>query len=56
MNKFGFVRGKRGPRGFPGEDALKLHLWFPESILELLEVLLNLRNILENLPTVQPLT
>ena len=35
MNKFGFVRGKRGPRGYPGEDALKLHLWFPESILKL---------------------
>ena len=36
-DKFGSIRSRRGPRGFPGKDALKLHLWFPESLLKLFQ-------------------
>ena len=36
-DKFGLTRGRRGPRGFPGEDALQFHLWFPESLFKLFQ-------------------
>ena len=34
MDKFGYIRGRRGPPGPPGKDALQLRIWCPESIVQ----------------------
>ena len=33
MDKFGFIRGRRGPPGPPGKDALQLDVWCSKSLL-----------------------
>ena len=35
MDKFGYIRAKRGPRGFPGKDALDINNWFPVSVVRM---------------------
>ena len=35
MDKFGYIRGKRGPPGPRGKDAVELHTWFPSSTLRM---------------------
>ena len=34
MDKFGYIRGRRGPPGPPGKDALQLDVWCPKSITQ----------------------
>ena len=34
MDKFGFIRGRRGPPGPAGKDALQLDVWCSKSILQ----------------------
>ena len=33
MDKFGYIRGRRGPRGPPGRDAIDTFTWTPYSVL-----------------------
>ena len=35
MDKFGYIRGKRGPPGPRGKDALELYTWCPDAVLHL---------------------
>ena len=35
MDKFGYIRGRRGPRGRPGKDAVNLLNWYPASVLRM---------------------
>ena len=35
MDKFGYIRGRRGPPGPQGKDAIELHTWCPEAVLEM---------------------
>ena len=35
MDKFGYIRGRRGPRGPPGQDAVNIFTWFPLSALRM---------------------
>ena len=35
MDKFGYIRGRRGPRGFPGRNALQLERWFDVALLRM---------------------
>ena len=34
MDKFGYIRGRRGPPGPPGKDALQLDVWCSKSLLK----------------------
>ena len=34
MDKFGFIRGRRGPPGPPGKDALQIDVWCSKSLLQ----------------------
>ena len=36
MDKFGYIRGRRGPPGPAGKDTLKIDIWCPQGLLELL--------------------
>ena len=36
MDKFGYIRGRRGAPGPPGKDALELHTWAPNGVLEMI--------------------
>ena len=36
MNKFGCIRGRRGPPGPAGKDAVKISLWCPQGLAQLL--------------------
>ena len=35
MDKFGYIRGRRGPRGPAGKDALDMVGWMPTALLEM---------------------
>ena len=35
MDKFGYIRGRRGPAGPPGKDAFNLYAWCPDALLQL---------------------
>ena len=35
MDKFGYIRGRRGPPGPQGKNALPIHTWFPSSTLRM---------------------
>ena len=35
MDKFGYIRGKRGPPGPRGKDAVELHTWCPDAVLRM---------------------
>ena len=35
MDKFGYIRGRRGPVGPPGKDAFNLYAWCPSALLQL---------------------
>ena len=35
MDKFGYIRGRRGPAGPPGKDAFNLYAWCPKALLQL---------------------
>ena len=35
MDKFGYIRGRRGPPGPSGKDAIQLHEWCPKGVLEM---------------------
>ena len=35
MDKFGYIRGRRGPPGPPGKDVLQFHEWCPKGVLEM---------------------
>ena len=35
MDKFGYIRGRRGPRGPPGQDAVNIFTWFSASALRM---------------------
>ena len=35
MDKFGYIRGRRGPPGRPGKDAVNLLNWYPTSVLRM---------------------
>ena len=35
MDKFGYIRGRRGPPGPPGRDAFELQSWCPSAVLEM---------------------
>ena len=35
MNKFGYIRGRRGPKGPPGKNAFEIHKWCPDSMLRM---------------------
>ena len=35
MDKFGYIRGKRGPPGPKGKDAIPLYSWFPDAMLQM---------------------
>ena len=35
MDKFGYIRGRQGPRGRPGKDAVNLSNWYPTSVLRM---------------------
>ena len=34
MDKFGYIRGRRGPPGPPGKDALQIDVWCSKSLLK----------------------
>ena len=35
MDKFGYIRGKRGPPGPKGKDAIPLYSWCPDAMLQM---------------------
>ena len=35
MDKFGYVKGRRGPPGPKGKDAIELHTWCPDAVLRM---------------------
>ena len=35
MDKFGYIRGRRGPPGPPGKNAAQLSRWCPKSVLDM---------------------
>ena len=35
MNKFGYIRGRRGPPGPPGKNALDFQSWLPEGVVKM---------------------
>ena len=35
MDKFGYIKGRRGPRGPPGQDAVNIFTWFSVSALRM---------------------
>ena len=35
MDKFGYIKGRRGPPGPAGKDALELNTWFPLSMVRM---------------------
>lgn len=35
MDKFGYIRGRRGPRGPPGKNAFELQSWCPTGVLDM---------------------
>ena len=35
MDKFGYIKGRRGPRGPPGQDAVNIFTWFALSALRM---------------------
>ena len=35
MDKFGYIRGRRGPPGPPGKNAIHLPRWCPKSVLDM---------------------
>ena len=35
MDKFGYVKGRRGPPGPRGKDAVELYKWCPDAVLRM---------------------
>ena len=35
MDKFGYIKGRRGPRGPPGENALDFQSWLPKAMVKM---------------------